>query len=109
MVPKTNKGKGAAKDDIGKDVQESELVELRTQRTIFTWTVDALILKDMFRPLWGRETSGHLATRIIPAAFAKDGPNQYPFFVDYFSCELCPLSPISSTTSCTPSASIFWI
>ena len=38
----------------------------------------------------GGETTGHPATRIIPADFAKAGPNWYPFFVDYFSCGLCP-------------------
>ena len=34
--------------------------------------------------------TGHPATRVIPAAFTDPGPNRYPFFVDYFSCGLCP-------------------
>ena len=57
-------------------------------------TVDAVHLRDNFRPLWGRKTgresTGHLATRVIPTDCAKAAPNRYPFFVDYFSCGLCP-------------------
>ena len=94
MAPKTSKGKGVAKDDGGKEVPESELVDLRTLCALFTLTVDALTLRDMFRPLWGvktgRETTGHPATRVIPANCAEAAPNRYPFFVDYFSCGLCP-------------------
>ena len=33
---------------------------------------------------------GHPATRVIPANCAEAAPNLYPFFVDYFSCGLCP-------------------
>ena len=109
MAPKTSKGKGAAKDAGGKEAPESELAEMRTQYALFTSMVDALTLKEKFRPLWGRETSGHPAKRVIPASCAKAGPKWYPFFADYFSCGLCPLSLISSMTSCTPPASVFWI
>ena len=90
MAPKTSKSKGPAKDAGGKEAPESELVEMRMQRALFTSTVDALTLRDMFRPLWGRETSGHPATRIVPADFTEAGTNRYPFFVDFFSCGLCP-------------------
>ena len=90
MAPKASKGKGVAKDAGGKEAPESELVELRTQYALFTSTVDALLLKEQFRPLWGRETSGHPATRIVPTAFAEAGPNWYHFFVNYLSCGLCP-------------------
>ena len=38
----------------------------------------------------GGETTGHPSTRVILAAFAEASPNRYPFFVDYFSCGLCP-------------------
>ena len=93
MAPKTGKDKGAAKDDGGKEATEIELVALRMERALFPSTVDAVTLRDYFRPLWGRETLGHPATRIVPADFAKAGPNRYPFFVDYFSCGLCP--PVS--------------
>ena len=55
--------------------------------------VDAVHLKNFFLPLWGRKMTGHPATRVVPADFAKDGPNRYPFFVDFFSCGLC--SPFS--------------
>ena len=91
MAPKTSKGKGAAKDAGEKEAPESELAVLRMQHTYFPSTVDAVHLRDYFKPLRGRETTGHLATHIIPADFAKPGPNRYPFFVDYFSCGLCPL------------------
>ena len=107
MAPKMGKGKGVAKGAGEKEAPESELAALRTQHAYFPSTVDAVHLRDYFRPLWGRETTGHPATRIFPADFAKAGPNQYPFFVDYFSSGLCPLSLISSTTSCTPTASVF--
>ena len=40
--------------------------------------------------MWGRETTGHPATRVIPAPNAVPGPNKFPFFVDYFYCGLCP-------------------
>ena len=48
----------------------------------------------MFKGLWGVKTggekSGHPATRVIPANCAEAAPNWYPFFVDYFTCGLCP-------------------
>ena len=90
MAPKTSKGKGAAKDAGEKEVPESELAALRMQLALFPSTVDAVHLRDYFRPLWGAKTTGHPATHIIPADFAEAGPNRYPFFVDYFSCGLCP-------------------
>ena len=94
MAPKTNKGKGAAKDAGEKEAPESESAARRTQLAYFPSTVDVFELRDCFKPLWGcktgGETTGHPATRVIPAAFAEAGPNRYPFFVDYFSCGLCP-------------------
>ena len=60
----------------------------------FPSTVDVQELRASFKPLWGVKTggegSGHPATRIIPAACADPASNRYPFFVDYFSCGLCP-------------------
>ena len=109
MAPKTSRGKGAAKDAGEREAPESELAARRTQLAYFPSTVNAIHLRDYFKPLWGCKTKGHPATRIIPAGFAEAGPNRYPFFVDYFSCGLCPLSPISSMTSCTPMASTYWI
>ena len=51
--------------------------------------VDAIELRDYFKPLWGvktgGETMGHPATRIIPANCAEAAPDRYPFFVEYFS------------------------
>ena len=91
MAPKTSKGKGAAKEAGEKEAPESKLAVRWTRLAYFASTVDAVQLRDYFKPLWGRETTGHPATRIIPADFAESGPNSYPFFVDYFSCGLCPL------------------
>ena len=69
MAPKTGKGKGEAKDAGVKEAPESELVEMRMECALFTSTVDTLTLKEKFQPLWGRETSGHPTTRIVPASF----------------------------------------
>ena len=33
---------------------------------------------------------GHPTTKVIPAPVAKPNPDIYPFFIDYFSCGLCP-------------------
>ena len=90
MVPKASKGKGAAKAATGKEVPDSELVKLRKKRALFHTAIDVLTLKDEFMCLWGKETTGHPATKVIPAPFAKPGLDIYPFFVDYFSCGLCP-------------------
>ena len=90
MAPKASKGKGAAKAAAGKEVPENKLVKLRKKHALFVLMVDALTLREKFKPLWGRETSGHPATKIIPARFAKPGSDKDPFFVDYFSCGLCP-------------------
>ena len=47
----------------------------------------------MFKGLWGVKTggekSGHPATTVVPAS-AGPSLHRYPFFVDYFSCGLCP-------------------
>ena len=51
MAPKTGKGKGAAKEAGGKEAPESELAALRTQHTYFPSTVDAVHLRDYFKPL----------------------------------------------------------
>jgi hypothetical protein len=113
MAPKSGRGKGVAKDAGEKEPPESELAVRRTQYAYFPLTVDVFELRDCFKPLWGcktgGETTGHPATRVIPANCAEAAPNRYPFFVDYFSCGLCPPSLISSMTSCTPTASTFWI
>ena len=102
MAPKTSRGKGVAKDVGEKEPPESMLAVRRTQHAYFPSTVDAVELRDYFKHLWGcktgSETTGHPATRVIPAAFAEAGPNPYPFFVDYFYCGLCPPSLISSPT-----------
>ena len=90
MAPKTSRGKGVATDAGEKEAPESELAVPRTQHAYFPSTVDAVHLRDYFLPLWGRKTTGHPATRIVPAFFTKPGPNRYPFFVNYFSCGLCP-------------------
>ena len=72
---------------IKKELLESGLAVRRTQHAYFPSTVDAVELWDYFKHLWGckiggGETTGHPATRVISAAFAKAGPNRYPFFVD---------------------------
>ena len=54
MAPKASKGKGVAKDAAGKEMPESELVKLRKKFALFVPTVDALVLKEKFKPLWGR-------------------------------------------------------
>ena len=95
MAPKTSRGKGVAKDAGANEPPESELAVRRTQSAYFPMAVDAVHLRDYFKHLWGVQDrggeTGHPATRVIPAAFAEAGPNRYPFFVDYFSCGLCPL------------------
>ena len=73
MAPKTGKGKGVAKDVGEKEAPKSELAVLRTQHAYFPSMVDAVHLRDYFRPLWGRETTGHPATRIVLADLAKAG------------------------------------
>ena len=77
MPPKTSKGKGAAKDTGEKEAPESELAVRRTQLAYFPSTVNVVHLRNYFLPLWGRKTTGHPATRVIPADFAKAGPNRY--------------------------------
>ena len=38
----------------------------------------------------GEEDDGAPCHARRPRRFSKDGPNRYPFFVDFFSCGLCP-------------------
>ena len=90
MAPKTGKGKGAAKDIGGTEPPENESAVRRTQLAYFPSMVDAVHLKNFFLPLWGRKTTGHPATRVIPADCNKGGSKRYPFFVDFFFCRLCP-------------------
>src|SRR4051812_38645035 len=95
MAPKSTKGKGGAKDAGAVEVPESALAVHRTQSAFFSpSTVDVHELRASFKPLWvvktGGENSGHPATRVVPANCGEAGPNRYPFFVDYFSCGLCP-------------------
>ena len=93
MAPKTGKGngKGAAKDVVEKEAPENEAAVQRAQFVYFSpSSVDVFHLKDVFRPLWAAETTGHPATRIIPADCGEAGPKRCPFFVDFFSCGLCP-------------------
>ena len=73
MAPKTSKGKGVAKDAGEKEVPESELAVQLTPLSLFTPLVDAVHLRDYFRPLWGEKMTRHPATHIIPADFAKVG------------------------------------
>jgi hypothetical protein len=58
MAPKTSKGKGVAEDAGKKEVTESEMATLQTQVTLFPPTIDAVQLRDYFRPLWGVKTGG---------------------------------------------------
>jgi hypothetical protein len=58
MAPKTSKGKGVAEDAGKKEVTESEMATLRTEVALFPPTVDAVHLRDYFRPLWGAKTGG---------------------------------------------------
>ena len=67
MAPKTSRGKGAAKDAGEKEAPESELAVRRTQLAYFPSTVGAIHHKNFFLPLWGRETTGHPATCVVPA------------------------------------------
>ena len=95
MAPKSAKGKGVAKGSRTMEPPESTLLGDRTKSAFFfPSTVDVQELRASFKPLWGVKTggedSGHPATRIIPAARADPASNRYPFFVDYFSCGLCP-------------------
>ena len=91
MAPKTSRGKGVAKDAGEKEPPESGLAVRRTQHAYFPSTFDAVHLRDYFKPLWGREMTGHPATHIVPTDFAKASPNRYPLFVGYFCCGLGPL------------------
>ena len=65
---------------------------MRKRHALFAPSIDVLSLMDQFQCLWGRETTRHPATQVIPTPFAMPGPDIYPFFVDYFSCGLCPPS-----------------
>nr|XP_020158185.1 protein wings apart-like [Aegilops tauschii subsp. strangulata] len=76
MAPKTSRGKGVAKDAGEREAPESELAARWTQLAFFPSTVDAIHLRDYFKPLWGCKTKGHPATRIIPVGFAEAGPNR---------------------------------
>ena len=38
----------------------------------------------------GERNGGASYHGLIPAPFAKPSPDIYPFFIDYFSCGLCP-------------------
>ena len=93
MAPKSTKGK--AKDAGATEPPESVLAAQWTQFAYFPSTVDVFELRDCFRALWGcktgGETTGHPATRVIPANCAEAAPNRYPFFIVYFSCGLRPL------------------
>ena len=107
MAPKFAKGKGVAKGAGTVEPPESALSGDRTKSAFFfPSTVDVQELRASFKPLWGVKTggedSGHPATRIIPAACADPASNRYPFFVDYFSCGLCPLrlSPLGFYSEC---------
>ena len=82
LLGRHGKGKGVAKDAGEKEAPKSKLAARRTQLAYFPSTVDAVHLRDYFKPLWGCKTKGHPATRIIPAGFAEAIPNRYPFFVD---------------------------
>ena len=87
MAPK-NKGKGALK--VSEEVPEDELVMRRREHVIFAPRLDARALKYRYQFMWGRETTGHPATRVIPGPNGVPGPDRYPFFVDYLYCGLCP-------------------
>ena len=77
MVPKSGKGKGVAKDTKEKETPESEAVVRQAQFAYFTpSSIGVFDLKDYFRPLWGTETTGHPATRVIPADCNKGGPKR---------------------------------
>ena len=76
MAPKTSKGKGMTKDAGGKEAPESKLAARRTQLAYFPSMINAIHLRDDFKPLLGCKTKGHPATRIIPVGFAEAGPNR---------------------------------
>ena len=65
----------------------------RALSAYFLSTVDVPELREFFKDLWGVKTggekTGHPATHVVPAS-AGPSPHRYPFFVDYFSCRLCP-------------------
>jgi hypothetical protein len=90
MAPKASKGTGVAKASEGEEVPESELVKMRKEKTVFAPTLDARALKERYQCMWGRKTTGHPATRVVPASCAAHAPDKFPFFVDYFYCGLCP-------------------
>jgi hypothetical protein len=90
MEPKASKGKEVPKASKGKEVLESELVKMRKKHVVFAPTLDARALKERYLCMWGRATTGHPATRVIPASCAKAASDKFSFFVDYFYCGLCP-------------------
>ena len=51
MAPKSTKGKGVAKDAGATEPPESALAAQRTQLAYFRSTVDAIKLRDYFKPL----------------------------------------------------------
>ena len=93
MAPKSTKSKGAVKDAGVSEQPESELVARRAQFAYFPSTVGMPELQETFKCLGGVKTggekTGHPGTTVVPTS-AGPSLHQYPFFVDYFSCGLCP-------------------
>ena len=106
MAPKSTKGMGVAKDAGATEPLESALAAQRMQLAYFPLTVNVFELWEAFKPLRGvkkeGEKSGHPDTHIIPAPFAKPGPDKYPFSSITSLAGSAPLSLISSMTSCIP-------
>ena len=46
-------------------------------------------LKSRYQIMWAAETKAHPATEVLPGT-GNGGPDQFPFFADYFLCGLCP-------------------
>ena len=73
MAPKSTKGK--AKDAGASGPPESALAAQRTQLAYFPSTIDAIELREAFKPLWGVKTggeeTGHPATRLKSVSFLR--------------------------------------
>ena len=67
MAPKSGIGKGVAEDTREKETPESEAAAWRAQAAYFVMSsVDALELRDYYKPLWGASTSAQPPMRALP-------------------------------------------
>ncbi|KAE8791841.1 hypothetical protein D1007_33670 [Hordeum vulgare] len=73
----------------GKDAySEKELARLRKKYAFFPKVQDMTTLKSRYQIMWAAETKAHAATVVLPGT--GSGGDQFPFFVGYFFCTLCP-------------------